>query len=455
MSLKSTYRTLRLILGDQLNRDHSWYSDDNDTLYVIMEMKQETDYTTHHIQKICGFFLAMEKMADWLTNQGKNVLHIKLNNTHYSGNLKEDLSKIIKNYSIQNFEYQLPDEYRLDQQLVDFCKSLDIESKVFDTEHFFTKRNELEEFFEGKKTYIMENFYRYMRKKHDILMEENGEPVGEKWNYDKQNRSPIRKGVNLPEPFTFNHDVTSIKARIDEANVKYIGNIDVENFIWPCSPDESKEIIDFFLKEGLENFGKYQDAMTDRSWLLFHSRLSFSMNTKMLSPKYIIQRAITKWSYNKDTISLAQIEGFTRQILGWREYMRGIYWAKMPEYKSKNFFGFKRKLPSFFWDADTKMNCLKHCISQSLDYAYAHHIQRLMVTGNFALLAGVDPDEVDEWYLGIYMDAIEWVEITNTRGMSQFADGGIVGTKPYISSANYINKMSDYCKIVTIHILKK
>lgn len=186
--------------------------------------------------------------------------------------------------------------------------------------------------------------------------------------------------------------------------------------------------------------------MHSNYWSLYHARISFSLNTKMLSPLEVIQKAVFAHEKNSSTITIEQTEGFVRQILGWREYMRGIYWAKMPEYSALNYFEHDRKLPKWFWDGKTRMNCLKHAITQSLEYAYAHHIQRLMITGNFALLAGIHPDEVDKWYLGIYIDAIEWVEITNTRGMSQFADGGIVGSKPYVSSANYIDKMSNYCK---------
>jgi len=195
----------------------------------------------------------------------------------------------------------------------------------------------------------------------------------------------------------------------------------------------------------LIHFGQYQDAMTTWDPFLFHSRLSFSLNTKMISPLEVVRKVETYWESHQDEVSISQVEGFVRQIIGWREYMRGIYWAKMPEFAELNFFGHERPLPSWYWTGNTKMNCLSKSISQSLEHAYAHHIQRLMVTGNFALLAGIDPAALDEWYLGIYIDAIEWVEITNTRGMSQFADGGIVGTKPYVSSANYIQKMSNYC----------
>jgi deoxyribodipyrimidine photolyase-related protein len=204
-------------------------------------------------------------------------------------------------------------------------------------------------------------------------------------------------------------------------------------------------VLNYFCEHLLAHFGDYQDALYTEHAFLFHSRLSFAMNSKMLHPKEVIETVITHWRVHADIIEISQVEGFVRQILGWREYMRGIYWMKMPAYATLNKLENTNKLPDFYWTAKTKMNCLHHAIKQSLDHAYAHHIQRLMVTGNFALLAQIHPDEVDTWYLGIYIDAIEWVEITNTRGMSQFADGGIVATKPYVSSGSYINKMSNYC----------
>jgi deoxyribodipyrimidine photolyase-related protein len=204
-------------------------------------------------------------------------------------------------------------------------------------------------------------------------------------------------------------------------------------------------LLDFFVEHCLALFGTFQDAMAPNEWSLYHSRLSFSMNIKMLSPKEVIDKAIEAYQKFPDKIQYNQLEGFVRQIIGWREYMRGIYWEKMPAYAQVNYFEHHEKLPDWYWTGKTKMNCLKNAIQQSLQFAYAHHIQRLMITGNFALLAGVHPNEVDAWYLGIYIDALEWVEITNTRGMSQFADGGIVGSKPYVSSATYINKMSSYC----------
>lgn len=449
MKHNSTYSTLRLILGDQLNMKHSWYQDINqDTLYVFMELKQEMEYTRHHVQKVVGFFLAMRNMASELKDHNAHVLYYELDNPQNKASLTENLTELFMKFNIQKFEYQLPDEYRLDVQLKEFCATLAIDYEAFDTEHFLTDRNYLKNFFEGKKSIIMESFYRSIRKKYNLLMDEmdSSKPLTGKWNYDKDNRKSLNKNHEILKPILFPKNVKPIVELLEKENVETIGNIDESAFIWPTNYKETEQILDFFLENCLENFGTYQDAMVEREWSLYHSRISFSMNSKMISPLYVVKKAIEKWQQNPDKISISQIEGFVRQIIGWREFMRGIYWAKMPEFKEMNFFNHSRKLPDYFWTGKTKMNCMSHSINQSLDYAYAHHIQRLMVTGNFALLTEINPDELDEWYLGIYIDAIEWVEITNTRGMSQFADGGIVGTKPYVSSANYINKMSDYCK---------
>jgi len=307
-----------------------------------------------------------------------------------------------------------------------------------------TTRDELKELFKDKKEFLMETFYRTMRKKHSILME-NNQPIGGKWNFDHDNRKKIPDNHRIAEPKLFHHDVSEIVELLKENKIETIGEINPTAFSWPVTREESLELLDFFIENCLPLFGTLQDAMSKKSWSIYHARISFSLNIKLISPKEVINKVIAYWNVNQHC-TINQIEGFVRQIIGWREYMRGIYWAKMPEYKSLNFFGNTNKLPQWFWTGKTKMSCLHHAISQSLEHAYAHHIQRLMVTGNFALLAGIHPDEVDNWYLGIYIDAFEWVEITNTRGMSQYADGGIVGSKPYISSASYIDKISDYCK---------
>lgn len=438
-------KTIRLVLGDQLNSEHSWFKKTNaDVTYVMMEVLSETSYVTHHIQKILGFFAAMRSFADHLGSQGHQVIYIKIDDKDNKQSFEENIRCLIKKHNFVRFQYMLPDEYRLDQQLSRLPSKLNIDCEVSDTEHFLTSRDEVAKFFENKKGFVMESFYRNMRRKHNILMEGN-KPLTGKWNYDAENRKKFDEAAPVKKPRRFNHDLTDIYKSIQKMEIKTIGTVDPKLFNWPINRAESLQFLDFFLRNQLKYFGKYQDAMHSEHPFLFHSLLSFALNLKMLNPVEVIEKAIDHWHNSKNEITFAQLEGFVRQIIGWREYMRGIYWAQMPDFEKMNYFNHSNKLPDFYWTDDTKMNCLKNVIGQSLSYAYAHHIQRLMVAGNFALLAGVHPDEVDDWYLGIYIDAIQWVEITNTRGMSQFADGGIVGTKPYASSANYINKMSNYC----------
>ena len=447
---------LRLLLGDQLNYEHSWYSNEQDDVcYFMAEMRQETDYTTHHIQKVVGFFQSMRNFASWLKNENLDVIYYELDQSNNKQDLVANLKNVIDEKKITKFEYQLPDEYRLDVQLRDFCAELSIETEVFDTEHFLTSRTEFSDFFLGKKQYTMEYFYRYMRKKYDILMLTSKDPEGGKWNFDQSNRKKWSGSPQIPNQKHFKIDVSDLVRLVSKSKVKTIGNIDPKEFNWPTSRKDCLSLLEYFCENLLMYFGDYQDAMHPDEKYLFHSRLSFAMNTKMLHPKEVIFKVIEHWRGSKDGISISQVEGFVRQILGWREYMRGMYWDKMPDYKNLNKLNNINKLPEFYWTGNTKMNCMSSAIQQSLDDAYAHHIQRLMITGNYALLTMTNPDEVDQWYLGVYIDAIEWVEITNTRGMSQFADGGLVATKPYVSSGSYINKMSNYCKGCYYKVSKK
>ena len=438
-------KTLRLILGDQLNSQHSWFRHcHTDVVYVLMELRQETDYVQHHIQKLLGFFAAMRAFADTLRQAGHEVVYLALDDPQNQQQLDKNLMWLLQAHEAARFEYLLPDEYRLDVQLQAFCQQQTVPTQAVDTEHFYTTRQALSTFFAGKRQWVMESFYRHMRKQHHILLED-GKPLGGQWNFDQENRKRWRGEVALPASVQFHNDCTALLKTIDQAGVAYFGQVDAQDFVWPITRTQALAALENFLQTCLAYFGTYQDAMTVQSWHLFHARLSFALNTKLIGPSEVVDKTIAYWQQHQDTITMAQVEGFVRQILGWREFMRGIYWAYMPDYADKNFFQHTRALPGYYWTGHTKMRCMQHAIQQSLTQAYAHHIQRLMVTGNFALLAGIHPDQVDTWYLGVYIDAIQWVEITNTRGMSQFADGGIVATKPYVSSANYIDKMSDYC----------
>jgi len=438
-------KKLRLILGDQLNINHSWFKKaDPNVVYCLFEMRQETDYVKHHIQKVAGFFSAMRNFADALKTQNHQVVYFKINDPKNTQNLIDNISKLATEYAIEKFEYLEPDEYRLDQQIKEFCNDLPIKSDVFSTEHFYTEREDLQTFFKGKKQFLMERFYRNMRMKHQILMIDK-QPEGGKWNYDASNRKKWKGEVLIPQEINFDNDVTEVLADIKKSGIATIGKINPTYFEYPISNKQSLVQLNYFCEHLLVHFGDYQDAMHTDKIYLFHSRISFAMNTKLISPKEIIETVLKTYRNNQDAIDISQVEGFIRQILGWREYMRGMYWMLMPNYKKENYLNNNNKLPSLFWTGNTKMNCLEKSVKNSLDNGYAHNIQRLMITGNFALLMGVDPDAIDAWYLGIYVDAIEWVQLPNTRGMSQFADGGKIATKPYVSSGSYIHKMSNYC----------
>jgi len=447
--MKSKPTTLRLILGDQLNERHRWFQQaDNKVVYVLMEIRQETDYTLHHIQKVAAFFAAMRSFADRLKDMGHRVVYLHLDDPDNRQTLVDNIHYLIEREGFSQFEYLLPDEYRLDDQLRNLSRSLPVASQPFDTKHFLTERHELANFFHANKRYLMASFYRWMRQRYHILMD-GDKPVGGKWSFDQKNRQAYDQKVPIPAAVLFENDVSDIVRCIRSNRIKTLGEIQAQQLIWPVTRAQALALLDHFVTSGLTAFGTYQDAMLSDNWHLFHSRLSFALNSKLIRPLEVIQAAVQAWETRDPPPAIQQIEGFVRQILGWREYMRGIYWAMMPGLENSNFLSHQNDLPAFFWTGVTQMNCMQKAIKQSLQYAYAHHIQRLMVTGNFALLAGCDPRSVDAWYLGIYIDAIQWVELPNTRAMSQFADGGKVATKPYVSSARYIHAMSDYCKDCT------
>jgi deoxyribodipyrimidine photolyase-related protein len=290
MKITEKKRILRLVLGDQLNIHHSWLKKKSDTIiYVMMEMRQETDYVHHHIQKIIGFFLSMRAFSQDLLKNGHRVEYFKITDPENQQDLYGNLEKLIRKYKVEHFEYQLPDEYRLEKQLKNICQEISITSRAVDSEHFLTTRDELEDFFKGKKRILMENFYRHMRKKHDVLMAD-GEPLGGNWNFDKENRKKLPADFPVPDPKVFKRNVTELKRDIDSAKIKYIGRLDPTNYEWPVTRKEVLQLFDHFLKNHLAHFGSYQDALTDRSWSVFHSRISFGLNSKLVHPLEIIRK---------------------------------------------------------------------------------------------------------------------------------------------------------------------
>jgi deoxyribodipyrimidine photolyase-related protein len=443
-------KTLRLILGDQLNGQHSWFAHQHDdVVYVLIEMRQETDYVLHHAQKIIAIFAGMRDLARQLTQAGHRVHYLAIDDPANRQALPANLDWLLAHYQAQEFEYQAPDEWRLDEQMVTYCRSLSaptraIAARMVDSEHFYTAQDEAAALFTGKKKWLMEHFYRHMRVKHQVLMDVNDKPVGGQWNYDHDNRKSWKGTPLEPNDCRPLHDHSKLWATIVAAGVDSFGSAQANAFRWPLNRGEALLQLAAFVEHGLPHFGEFQDAMSSKSWRLFHSLISFALNTKMLNPREVVAQVETAW--REERVPLAAAEGYIRQILGWREYIRGVYWQHMPGYAEHNVFGHAQALPAWFWTGKTKMRCLSTAITDSLEHAHTHHIHRLMVIGNFALLAGIAPTALHRWYLGIYIDAFEWVEMPNTLGMSQYADGGLLATKPYVSSAAYIDRMSDYCK---------
>uniref|UniRef100_UPI00261114D8 cryptochrome/photolyase family protein n=1 Tax=Oleiagrimonas sp. TaxID=2010330 RepID=UPI00261114D8 len=350
---------------------------------------------------------------------------------------------LIEHFGATRLERMEADEWRVEQALKDAFEASGLPHGVFSAEHFLLERDAAVDRF-AQKVPRMEYFYRDLRRRHRILLEADGQPRGGRWNYDTENRAKWPGDPPAPSWPWQKHDLRTLWSEIQAAGVQTMGEPTAEDFGWPLSRSEAQSWLADFITHRLPHFGRFQDALSGRSSTLFHAGLSFALNTKMLHPREVIDAAIA--ALEDGQVDLAATEGLVRQILGWREYVRAIYWARMPGYARLNALSASRPLPAWYWTGKTNMACLQAAIGQSLALGYAHHIQRLMVIGNFMLLVGCDPDAVDRWYLGIYVDAFEWVELPNTRGMSQFADGGVVGSKPYAASASYIHRQSDHCK---------
>jgi deoxyribodipyrimidine photolyase-related protein len=369
-----------------------------------------------------------------------------------TGSFRGEVERVLKQFEINRIAVTYPGEYRVlaDMQKWEMDFGIPVEIRIDD--RFLCTPEEFTEWSKDRKQLRMEYFYREMRKKYNILMY-GDEPVGGKWNYDTENRKPPKEGLNVPKPYI---------NKIDEISREVIGLVaknfpehfgDLEPFYFAVTRKQALKVLQQFIEQRLSYFGDYQDAMLEGEPWMYHSHISFYLNCGLLLPLECVRSA--EEAYYKGIAPLNAVEGFVRQIIGWREYVRGIYWLKMPEYVDQNFFEAKLDLPDFYWNANTKMNCLRQCVLETKENAYAHHIQRLMVLGNFALIAGIEPKQVNEWFLLVYADAYEWVELPNVSGMILFADGGYLASKPYAAGGSYINKMSDYCKSCSYKVAKK
>jgi len=436
-------KRLILILGDQLDLQSSAFKDFNpqsDEVVMIESIAEAKSVWTHQA-KIALFLSAMRHFAQVLIGQGYAVRYIKNSPLSIVETLKEQilLSEVKQVVCVE------PGEWRLKQELETVAQSLGIILEIRTDDHFFCAQQEFKEWVADKKELRLEYFYRLMRKKHHILIDADGNPEGGQWNFDQDNRKPYpKKGPGMiDEPVLFESDTITqeVLQFVRKNYADHPGSIEV--FHWPVTRDQALEALDYFVQYRLRNFGVYQDAMWTDTPYGWHSILSSSLNLKLLNPREVISAVLLAWKqYDLD---LSTVEGFIRQILGWREFVRGMYYLDMPKMAQDNYYKHRRALPKWYWDGQTQMACMRDAIGQTLKYGYAHHIQRLMVTGNFALLAQILPKEVCDWYLAIYVDAIEWVELPNTAGMALYANGGRFTSKPYIASGAYIKRMSNYC----------
>lgn len=437
-------KTLRVVLGDQLSHNLASLQDIDAKKDIILmcEVLEETQYVKHHKKKIVFLFSAMRHFAQELKNKGYRVHYTKINASHNTGSFSGEVACAVDKYQIERIVITEPGEYRVLKMIQTWSKKLHVSVDVREDDRFLASRNEFAAWAESRKQLRMEYFYREMRQKYNILMHQN-KPIGGQWNFDQDNRLPATDTLTIPKPYRARTDsiTDDVVKTVEKMFNEHFG--DIEPFHFAVTRKQALKALKIFIDERLKDFGSYQDAMVqDEPWM-YHAHIGLYLNCGLLLPLECIQAAEKALKEKKAPIN--SVEGFIRQILGWREFIRGIYWHQMPNYAKANFFEAKRKLPSFYWDANTSMNCLRQCVQETKKNAYAHHIQRLMVLGNFALLADIHPKQVNEWFLTVYADAYEWVELPNVTGMALFADGGILASKPYAAGGSYIKKMSNYC----------
>ena len=447
-------KTLRLILGDQLSTAISslrGYDQQTDVI-LMCEVWDEATYVHHHKKKIAFLFSAMRHFAIALTQAGYQVEYRKLDDHENTGSFKSEVRRLLEHDGFQRIVVTHPGEYRVYQDMQSWTDDFGVPLEMRPDDRFLCSCDAFATWAKGRQQLRMAYFYREMRRKFQILMD-GDQPVGGKWDYDKDNRKPPKDGLDIPPPYTGEIDniTQDVLDLVAQRFPDHFG--DLLPFYFAVTHEDAQSVLVQFIETRLHDFGDYQDAMIQGEPWMYHAHISFYLNCGLLSPLECVRAA--EAAYYAGKAPLNAVEGFVRQIIGWREYVRGIYWLKMPQYAQLNFFDAKRALPTFYWTAQTNMNCLKQCVLETKRHAYAHHIQRLMVLGNFALLAGINPAEVNDWFLIVYADAYEWVELPNVSGMILFADGGYLGSKPYAAGGSYIHKMSNYCQNCRYNVTRK
>ena len=433
------------VLGDQLS--HTLASlrdvDRSDAVVLMMEVSEETTYVRHHQRKIALILSAMRHFAEELRAAGWRVDYVRLDDPDNDGSFTGEVVRAVDRHRPDSIRIVEPGEWRVKTAIDGWAGRCDLPVDVLADDRFICGLLEFQTWAQARNELMMEYFYREMRRKTGLLMGADGKPEGGQWNLDKENRAPPARGLTYPEPMQFAPDDTTIEVMTLVAD-RFGGHFGrLENFSLPVTAAQARTALSHFIRTALPNFGTYQDAMvTGQDWL-YHSWLSPALNLGLLTPLEVAQAAAD--AYAAGAVPLNSAEGFIRQIIGWREYVRGYYWLEMPAVADANALNATRPLPEFYWTGDTDMLCLAEAVRNTRDNGYAHHIQRLMVLGNFAMLVGVRPQDVADWFLAVYVDAYEWVELPNVIGMSQHADGGRLATKPYAGGGAYINRMSDHC----------
>ena len=438
-------QTIALILGDQLTHGVGVLADAEmaATTVLMAEVTDEATYVRHHKKKIALVFAAMRHFANELRARGWTVRYVALDDPANTGSLINETARAVAETGAARVVVTEPGEHRLAADMGGWADRLGVPVDIRPDTRFVASHADFQAWAQGRKQLRMEYFYRQMRRKTGLLMDGDN-PEGGLWNYDADNRKPAKADLFLPMPPTFAPDATT-GAVLDLVAARFPDHIgDLTPFGFATTADQAAQALDDFIEHRLPQFGDYQDAMLAGQPFMYHSILSMYLNLGLLDPLEMCRRA--QAAYHAGHAPLNAVEGFIRQIIGWREYIRGIYWLEGPDYVHRNHLGADRDLPGYYWTGDTAMACMADAIGQTIRHAHAHHIQRLMVTGTFAMLAGVTPHQVHEWYLAVYADAFEWVEAPNVIGMSQFADGGLLASKPYAASGAYIDRMSDYCK---------
>jgi len=445
--VNAAIRQLVVVLGDQLNRDSMAFDgfDPQRDIVWMAEVAEESTKVWVSKPRITVFLSAMRHFAEQLRLEGLEVDYRELDDPANRGTFTTELIAAIQRHNPESVVLVEPGEWQVRQSLRESVASTGVRLDERRDRHFLCSIDEFAQHAEGRRSIVMETFYRAQRRKHGILMDGDA-PAGGKWNFDFENRRSFgAAGPGLvPEPARFEPDSIT-RAVIELVEKTFAGHPgSLEHFAWPVTRSDALAALDKFVEERLSDFGRWEDAMWAHEPWLYHSHISSALNLKLLNPREAVASVEAAWRAGRVPIESA--EGFVRQVIGWREYVRGIYWLKMPEYGNSNALAATENLPGWYWTGETDLACLRDAIGQTLEYGYAHHIQRLMVTGLYAQLLGVDPRQVHEWYLAVYVDAVEWAELPNVIGMSQFADGGFMSSKPYVATGKYIDRMSNHCK---------